>query len=190
MPSPRRAVRLLLAVVLLAGPGVVASAQGHGGGPGGPGGGPGMGPGGPGFGNVPPGGLSPDSRGGPPPGSGKGDAISSMRGGLQLGPPGKWWDDKHFAKDLGLSSEQQKRMDGIFSDNRGALVSRLQALQDEESKMETLSRTSSLDEATLFAQIDRLAEARASLEKANAHMLLSIRHEMSADQIARLDSHR
>ena len=27
---------------------------------------------------------------------------STMRPGLQLGPPGRWWDDKHFAKDLQL----------------------------------------------------------------------------------------
>ena len=82
----------------------------------------------------------------------------SARSGLQLGPPGRWWDDKHFAKSLKLRSDQQIRMDILFEQNR----------------------------PTLYAQIDRIAQARAELEKANTHYLLQIRAEMDPDQIARL----
>ena len=82
-----------------------------------------------------------------------------MRGGLQLGPPGRWWDDKHFAKTLHLRPEQKKRMDDLFDENRATLVSRYQALQQEESKMEALSHAQTLEESVLFAQIDRVAQA-------------------------------
>jgi Spy/CpxP family protein refolding chaperone len=115
---------------------------------------------------------------------------STMRGGLQLGPPGRWWDDKHFAKSLHLRPEQKKRMDELFDENRATLVSRYEALQQEESKLETLSRAQTLEESTLFAQIDHVAQARAELEKANAHLMLQVRKEMDADQIARLDASR
>lgn len=117
-------------------------------------------------------------------------SVGTMRGGLQLGPPGRWWDDKHYVKALHLRPEQQKRMDGLFDENRGMLVSRFQTLQQEESKMEALSRASNLDEATLFSQIDRVAQARADLEKANTHLMLQVRKEMDADQVSRLDKDR
>ena len=44
--------------------------------------------------------------------------------------------------------------------------------------------------AALFAQIDRVAQARADLEKATTHLMLQVRKEMDADQITRLDASR
>ena len=110
-----------------------------------------------------------DTRDGPLPdtSSQSSATMSTVRGGLQLGPPGRWWDDKHFAKTLHLRPEQKKRMDRLFDENRANLVSRYQALQQEESKMESLARGQTLDESALFAQIDRVSQARADLEKAN-----------------------
>ena len=185
-----RALALLLAAVSSA-----ALAQGRGGGgmggggrmgmPGGhvgmPGGGMGMPM--PGMGNTP------MPRGGPPPNAG-GSATSSMRGGLQLGPPGRWWDDKKFAKSLGLNDDQQKRMDGIFGQNRDSLLSRYESLQKAESRLESLTRSNKPSEAALFTEIDHVAQARAELEKANTHMLLQLRDEMTAEQIGKLEDHR
>jgi Spy/CpxP family protein refolding chaperone len=113
-----------------------------------------------------------------------------MRGGVQFGPPNRWWDDKHYAKTLHLRADQKKRMDGLFDENRANLVNRYETLQQEESKMETLSHAQTLDEAALFAQIDRVAQARADLEKATTHLMLQVRKEMDADQITRLDASR
>ena len=120
----------------------------------------------------------------------QGGSMATTRGGLQLGPPGRWWDDKHYVKSLHLRPDQQKRMDGLFDENRAVLVNRYQALQQEESKLEALSHAQILDEATLFAQIDRVSAARADLEKANTHLTLQVRKEMDADQVARLDKGR
>ncbi len=120
----------------------------------------------------------------------QGSTVSTMRGGLQLGPPGRWWDDKHFAKSLKLRPEQQKRMDGIFEGNRAALLKSYENLQGEEQRMESLTHARTLDENALFAQIDRVAQARAELEKATTHYLYQIREEMDPDQIERLEEHR
>jgi Spy/CpxP family protein refolding chaperone len=109
---------------------------------------------------------------------------------LQLGPPGRWWDDKSIVKSLKLSPEQQTRMDAIFEQNRGALMARFERVRQAEMQMEELSKSSAPDEAALFAQIDRVAQARAELEKANTHMLLQIRREMDAEQIKRLEKSR
>jgi len=182
----------------------LAQGRGPGGPPPGGGGGGGQGGGMNGGGPPPFGGQGPGSNGpanngpgGPPPPRGNqspggGQASESpMRAGLQFGPPGqKWWDDKSFAKNLKLRPEQQSRMDSIFEQNRNALLSHLQTLQQAESQMEEVSRSPSPDETALFAQIDRVAQARADLEKANTHMLLQLRKEMDADQINRLEKHR
>lgn len=166
---------------LLLGASVSLRAQGRPGGGGGPGG---MGQGG--F----PGGSRPG--GGPPPGgtSPKGDTASTMHGGLQMGPPGRWWDDKHFSRELNLRHEQQRKMDAIFEANRGSLLTHYQALQQEEEKMGTLTRAAAPNEEALFSQIDHVAQARADLEKANTHFLLQLRREMDTDQISRLEEHR
>jgi Spy/CpxP family protein refolding chaperone len=191
----------LTLVLLAAGAVCAAQAQGRGG-PSGGGGGPrgGMGGGAAGMGGTPfPG---PSSRSGgsmpnrvPPPQQPSTQRTQStenpIRVGLQLGPPGqRWWDDRGYVKSLKLRADQQSRMDAIFEQNRNALLSRFEGLQQAEAEMEQLSNSSVPDEGALFSQIDRVAQARAELEKANTHMLLQIRKEMDPDQIKRLESKR
>jgi hypothetical protein len=133
----------------------------------------------------------PNDHGGPPAlGSHRSGTFSTMRNGLQLGPPGRWWDDKDFAKSLGLRKEQQKRMDSVFDANKGAILESYKALQKQESNLEATSREAKLDEGKIFAAIDGVNQARSCLEKANAHMLLMVRQEMDADQLARMEKFR
>jgi hypothetical protein len=80
-------------------------------------------------------------------------------------------------------------MDAVFSQNRNALIARYEGLQQAEAQMDQLAKSPTLDEAALFAQIDRVAQARAELEKANTHLLLQLRKEMDPDQIDRLEKH-
>lgn len=186
-------------VLVCCGSGLARAQHGGGGPPGGGGGMPGGGmrgggfgfPNGPGGPGGPPGDYGRD-HGGPPPGNSPeaGATASTMRGGLQLGPPGRWWDDKHFAKELKLRPDQQRQMDATFESNRSVLLKRFGDLQQEQNRMETMTRAKTLDEGVLFAQIDRVAQARADLEKANTHYLLEIRNQMDADQISRLEQHR
>lgn len=180
-----RLLTLLLACALL---GVAArgAAQGR------PGGGGGGGMGGMGGGMNRP--NFPNSSGdrgrNPPPGGTSNDTQSTMSGGLQLGPPGRWWDNGDFAKSLNIDSKQQHRMDDVFSTNRGTLLKLYKNLQQEEKQLAKTIRAKELDESAIFAQIDRVTQARGELEKANAHMLLQIRKEMSPEQTAKLDEHR
>jgi Spy/CpxP family protein refolding chaperone len=147
----------------------------------------------PGVMNGAPGGMGNPgdiTRGSPMPGSEPDQqGLSGARGGLQIGPPGRWWDDKHYVKSLGLRPEQQKKMDSIFDQNRAALLRNYEGLRQEEQRMQTLVNAPALDESALFTQIDRIAQARAALEKANTHLLLQLRAEMTPEQIARLNEH-
>ena len=75
---------------------------------------------------------------------------------LHMGPPGRWWDDPDFVKRLGLSTDQQKKMDDIFNTNRLKLIDQFAALQKEEAIMEPLVAADPPDENKLLAQIDRV----------------------------------
>lgn len=138
--------------------------------PGGPDGPPHQGPGAPGR-------RGPGGPGGP-------------GGMLHMGPPGRWWDDPDFVRRLGLSADQQKKMDDIFNTNRLKLIDQFAALQKEEAIMEPLVSADPPDENKLLAQIDRVAQARAELEKANARMLLGIRRQLTRDQWLKLEADR
>jgi len=138
--------------------------------PGGPDGPPHQGPGAPGR-------RGPGGPGGP-------------GGGLHVGPPGRWWDDPDFVKRFGLTAEQQKKMDEIFNANRLKLIDLFAALQKEEAIMEPLVAADPPDETKLLAQIDRVAQARGELEKANARMLLGIRRQLTHEQWLKLQADR
>ncbi|MGA9797875.1 MAG: Spy/CpxP family protein refolding chaperone [Terriglobales bacterium] len=111
-------------------------------------------------------------------------------GPLRLGPPGRWWDDPEFIKKLGLSDDQQKKMDDIFNSARLKLIDLSASVQKEEAIMEPLVAADPPDENKLLAQIDRVAQARAELEKANARMLLGIRSQLTHEQWLKLKAER
>lgn len=111
-------------------------------------------------------------------------------GPLRMGPPGRWWDDPEFVKKLGLSDDQQKKMDEIFNSARLKLIDLFAAVQKEEAIMEPLVAADPPDENKLLAQIDRVAQARAELEKANARMLLGIRSQLTHEQWLKLKAER
>jgi len=167
---------LAFAVLIVLSTPRAAVAQHHGGGPGG------------GFGGGMPGGGGHDfPRAGDMPSAI--DRGNTMRphASLQVGPPGRWWDDKHFAKQLKLTEDQQRKMDAIFEQERPVLLNRLDSLQREQQRMEVLTHAKTLDESALFSQIDRIEQARADLFKATMHYQLEIRNELGADQVAHLE---
>ena len=185
--------QLALALLAILLGGSVALAQGPGR-PGGPGGGgmggrPPMGNGG-GFGGNR--GGFPDRRNSSPPpfGGNNPGTMSTMHGGLQVGPPGRWWDDKKFAESIGIQKEQRARMDAIMDANRGTLATLYRSLRKEEDALGPLVSAEQPDENRILSQIDRVAQARAELEKANARMLLGIRRELTLDQWHKLETHR
>jgi len=97
-------------------------------------------------------------------------------------PGGKWWANPEVAQRLGLTADQTKKMDDIFQQHRLKLIDFNASLQKEELIMEPLIGAEQPDEGKIVAQIDKVALARAELEKANARMLLGIRRLLTPEQ--------
>ena len=91
---------------------------------------------------------------------------------------------------LSLTSDQQKKMDDIFQQNRLRLIDLNANTQREEFTMEPLMAADTPDEPRILAQIDKIAQARAELEKANARFLLGIRRVLTQDQWKKLQAER
>ncbi|HTC35119.1 MAG TPA: Spy/CpxP family protein refolding chaperone [Bryobacteraceae bacterium] len=116
-----------------------------------------------------------------------------MERAFHAGPPGRWWMDPGMVQKLGLTADQQKRIDTLFQQSRLKLIDLSAGLQKEEAILEPLVEADRPDEAQVLAQIDRVAQARAELEKANARMLLGFRGVLTQEQWKKLqaeDPHR
>lgn len=116
-----------------------------------------------------------------------------MERAFHLGPRGRWWSNPDVAAKIGLSADQQKKMDAVFEQARPNLMGLLQAVHGEEQNMAPLLAADQPDESRILAQIDRIAQARAELEKANARMLLQLRRLLTPEQwktLQAMDPHR
>ncbi len=141
---------------------------------------------------------APGMQGGPPGmhgGSGFGGPHRKFgpmmdRGIHPLLPPGRWWKDAEIVKTLGLSDSQVQKIEQIFQDSRLKLVDIHANLEKEEIKLEPLLEAENPDEGAVMNSIDRIAAARASLEKANAQMAFSIRRVLTPEQWKKLRSLR
>jgi Spy/CpxP family protein refolding chaperone len=105
-----------------------------------------------------------------------------MERAFRMGPRGKWWDNPAIAQKLTLSADQQKKMDDIFLQSRLKLIDEHASVEKEEAILEPLLSAEQPDESRILAQIDKVAQSRAELEKANARMLLGLRGVLTTAQ--------
>ncbi len=134
-----------------------------------------------------PGGGPPPPGGGPPPGMhGRGPEGP---GGPSLGlPRGAWWKNPDTVKLLALTADQQKHLDQIFLENRAQLIQLHASLEEEQLRLEPLLEGNSFDQNKALDEISRIADLRATLEKADAKMLLSLRAVLTPDQWTKLQA--
>jgi Spy/CpxP family protein refolding chaperone len=102
-------------------------------------------------------------------------------------PEGTWWRNQNYVSMLSLTTDQQKKMDEVFQQSRIKLIDLNAALDKEEAILEPMMEADRLDEGKVAAQIDKVADARAALEKANARMLLGIRQVLTPEQWSMLN---
>ena len=110
-----------------------------------------------------------------------------MQPGPHPSPGGKWWDNPEMVRRLGITADQQKKMDDIFQQSRLKLIDLSATLEKEEVMMEGLLKGPQLDDSKILPAVDRIAQARAELEKANARLMLAIRHVLTPEQWEKLD---
>ncbi|PSH04700.1 MAG: hypothetical protein CXZ00_04795 [Acidobacteria bacterium] len=118
------------------------------------------------------------------PGMCPGMGPGGMMHGLMI--PGRWWKDTEVVKNIGLTDSQVQKIEQIFQENRPKLIDLHANLQKEEIKLEPLLEAENPDENAVMSTIDRIASARATLEKANAQMAFAMRRVLTPDQWKKL----
>jgi len=99
-----------------------------------------------------------------------------------FGSQGRWWNNPKIAEKLKLTDAQRKSMDDILLSHRETLIDLKGSLEKAELMLEPLMKEDQPNEAKILAGIDKVASARAELEKANARFLLAIRGKLTPEQ--------
>jgi Spy/CpxP family protein refolding chaperone len=110
-----------------------------------------------------------------------------MGGSFRIAPGGMWWKNPNVVQRLTLTPEQVKKMDSIFQQSRLQLIDLKANVEKQEVMLDPMLSANPLDTNKAMAQIDKVAQARADLEKANAKMLLSLRAVLTPDQWTKLN---
>lgn len=106
------------------------------------------------------------------------------------GDHGRWWNNPKVVERLKLTDDQRKGFDSILLAHREKLVDLRGGLEKAELTLEPLMREDQPNENAILAQIDKVAQARAELEKANARFLLAIRAKLTPEQWKQLQADR
>lgn len=103
---------------------------------------------------------------------------------------GQFWNNPNLVKQINLTDDQRKAMDGILQDHRMKLIDLQATLRKAEVTMGPLMKADTPNRSAIEAQIDKVVQARADLEKANARFLLDIRMQLNPDQWKQLQTMR
>lgn len=133
------------------------------------------------------GGLDPGPAG-PGPGPGFGEHRPPME--RAMGEHGHWWNNPTEAAKLKLTDTQRKAMDDTLQQHRETLVDLRATLEKAELELGPMMKEDQPNESNILAQIDKIAQARAELEKANARFLLAIRSKLTPEQWKQLEADR
>ena len=112
---------------------------------------------------------------------------------MNPGPPGmmrggepKWWKNPDLVQKLNLSDEQVKKLDKIAQERQIQDVDLRADLRKQEIALESQMEKDPPDEAQVLAQVDKVTQARANLEKSHVEMMLAVRHVLTAEQAKKL----
>ncbi len=98
------------------------------------------------------------------------------------GTHGRWWDNPRVAAELKLTDTQRKAMDQILFQHREQLINLQANLEKANLDMEPLMNADEPNRTAIEAQIDKVVQARADLERADARFLLALRMELTPEQ--------
>lgn len=129
------------------------------------------------------------------PGMGPGMGFGAHRPPMEramgpMGQHGRWWNNPKVVEQLKLTDQQRKDMDAILQQHRENLIDLHANVEKAEVAMDPLIQADQPNESAILAQIDKVAQARAELEKGNARFLLALRAKLTPDQWKTLQAMR
>lgn len=108
-------------------------------------------------------------------------------GGGELGMPhGAWWQRAAVVKQIGLTEEQQQKIQRAFLEHRKKMIRLRGEIEIQELELEPLLSAKKLDAGKLAKVIDAVEKLRSKMSRERMEMLLTIRKTISAEQYEKL----
>jgi Heavy-metal resistance len=101
---------------------------------------------------------------------------------------GAWWTNASLVSRLGLTDDQKSKIEKAFENHKQNLSDESTQLDKQEAQLAALLAADPVDHNAVLSQIDRVAQARAELERANSAMTLEMREVLTAAQWQQLQS--
>ena len=102
----------------------------------------------------------------------------------------EWWTSPRVAEELGLSDQQKQQLEKISQDSRLKVIDLRADVEKQEVILGPLLRTFHPDEAQVLAQVDKVSQARAALEKQRVQTMLASRGVLTEEQWKKLEDSR
>jgi Spy/CpxP family protein refolding chaperone len=99
-----------------------------------------------------------------------------------------WLQNPFMLSSLGLTDEQRSRIDATLEAYSLNIAARTEQMEKEESLYNALLEADQVDRNAALAQLDRVIQARAELERANAAMTLEMREYVTQAQWIQLQT--
>jgi Spy/CpxP family protein refolding chaperone len=94
----------------------------------------------------------------------------------------EWWKDPLVVQKLHVNDDQIRKLDKIAQDHEIEAIDLLADLEKQNAIFRFQMQTDAPVESHVLAQLDKVTQARARLEKSQVEMLLAVRRVLTAEQ--------
>ncbi len=101
-------------------------------------------------------------------------------------PGGKWWRLPKIVKELKLSSEEQKKLDGLFVASRRKMIDLKNNVEKKKFELETSLENVNFDESSCTTLFKKLQNARTSLAEEQFGFVVEVRKLLGLDRYQQL----
>ena len=115
--------------------------------------------------------------------------LAAAVAGAQDMPPGKWWQNREMARELGLTAEQRESLDTIFIGAAPELIELRGETQKKALALRNQLDRPTLDRETIQKAAEDVSRARAQLFERELMMLVEMRGVLSEQQWNRFRNH-
>lgn len=99
-------------------------------------------------------------------------------------PPDRkpWWSDEASKKELGLTAEQAKTLDQIFTSTKDELAGYDEAMKRESKELERLINESKVEQWVVLRQIEKVEAQRSNFNKLRIMTLYRMHRVLTPEQ--------
>lgn len=103
---------------------------------------------------------------------------------------GAWWKNPELAQKVGLSDDQTQQLEKISYQSKLQMIDLRATLEKEQLNLHQQLESDQPNEDSVLGQVDKVAEARAAIEKARVQTMLATRKVLTPDQWKKLRAAR